>query len=67
MTDKTWWTVNIDLWSSDKRDREIQMEVEAQNGRDALVKAVMSVKMNEDELFHGIHVHIGVPHARRSK
>ena len=67
MTERTWWTVNIDLWASDKRDREIQMEVEAQDGREALVKAIMSVEMNDVELFHTINVHIGAQHARKSK
>ena len=41
--------------------RDIEMEIEADSGKEAIVKALAQLEMASDELLHTIRAHISRP------
>jgi hypothetical protein len=52
MTDDPFWT--IDFWMEPGRD--IEFTIQAQTGKEALIKAITKLMLRDGELFHSIHV-----------
>ena len=39
-----------------KKYRDVEFEVEASNGKEAIIKAVTEFKLLDGELFHTVHI-----------
>ena len=58
------WSIAISTASADPASgcmggRDVEIEVQAEDGRAALIKAISEFSLEPDELFHTVH--IGVP------
>jgi hypothetical protein len=51
-----WWPVSISFWEGTTEPNEIESWVEAPGSRLAVIVALASIDVNEDELIHRVHV-----------
>ena len=49
------WFIDITLWS-EAGHRSVEMQIQAETGREALIEAISRVELEEGELFHTVHI-----------